>query len=118
MDSEKILARLVQVGFVSAVDTKKRMVRVKFPETDIISDWLRVLQHGGTGVSVAPDGGHAHNAKVSDTYTGGGSATIEPVPDHDHQGSTTTVWLPKVNERVVVLYLPVADSDGFVLGGL
>lgn len=26
--------------------------------------------------------------------------------------------LPKVNDRVVVLYLPVADGDGFVLGVL
>lgn len=26
--------------------------------------------------------------------------------------------LPKINDRVVVLYLPVADGDGFVLGVL
>lgn len=28
------------------------------------------------------------------------------------------VWLPKINELVLVLYLPVFGGDGFVLGGL
>lgn len=116
MDVAKLLSRLVQVGNVSAVNASKKQVRVMFPETGITSGWLYVLQHGGMGVSLVPDGGHTHDITVTDTYTGGGSATIKPVPDHDHQGSKTTVWMPKVNDRVVVLYLPVADGDGFVLG--
>lgn len=28
------------------------------------------------------------------------------------------VWLPKINELVLVLYLPVFGGDGFVLGGV
>ncbi len=28
------------------------------------------------------------------------------------------VWLPKINELVLVLYLPVFGGDGFILGGL
>ncbi len=28
------------------------------------------------------------------------------------------VWLPKINEMVLVLYLPVFGGDGFVLGGV
>ncbi len=28
------------------------------------------------------------------------------------------VWLPKINEMVLVLYLPVFGGDGFILGGL
>ncbi len=118
MDTEKILSRMVQIGFVSAVDTKKNRVRVKFPDTDMVSGWLYVLQHQGMGMTISESGGHSHGITVNDTYTGGGSGSIEPVPDHTHAGSTTTAWMPKVNDRVVVLYLPVADGDGFVLGGL
>lgn len=118
MDADKILSRLVQTGYVSAVDTAKKRARVRFPDTGITSGWLYVLQHGGTGVDVVKDGSHTHDITVNDTYTGGGSGTIASVPDHNHSGSTTTSWLPKVNERVVVLYLPVADGDGFILGGI
>lgn len=28
------------------------------------------------------------------------------------------VWLPQINELVLVLYLPVFGGDGFVLGGV
>ena len=27
-------------------------------------------------------------------------------------------WIPAINERVLVLYIPVFNGDGFVLGGL
>lgn len=118
MDAEKLLARLVQRGIVSAVDAEKRKVRVKFQETDMVSGWLQVLQHSGMGLSITKDGGHGHEVTVSDTYTGGGSGSTKAVPDHEHDKSVTTTWMPKVNDQVVVLYLPVADGDGFVLGGL
>ncbi len=116
MDDGKLLSRLVQVGNVSAVNDQKKQVRVMFPETGITSGWLYVLQHKGMGMSLTPDGGHTHDITVSDTYSGGGSATIKEVPPHNHPRSKTTAWMPVVNERVVVLYLPVADGDGFVLG--
>lgn len=118
MEIEKILSRMVQIGFVSAVDAKKRLARVKFPGTDMVSGWLYVLQHGGMGLSIVEAGGHGHDVTVNDTYTGGGSGSAKAVPDHTHAESTTTTWMPKVNDLVVVLYLPVADGDGFVLGGL
>lgn len=118
MDAEKILARMVQVGTVSDIDAQKKKVRVKFPDTEIVSGWLYVLQRPGAGLSIKADGGHTHEVKVKDTYTGGGSGEIKHVPAHDHKESVTTTWLPKVNDRVVVLYLPIANGDGFVLGGL
>ena len=52
----------------------------------------------------------------TDTFTGGGTAS--EFPDHDHlPGSHLTYWMPKVNDRVLCLYLPVFNGDGFVLGG-
>ncbi len=114
MDVGAMLARMLQIGIVTNVDGDKKKVRVKFRDTGIISDWLSVLQITGAEVYIPPDGGHTH--EISDTYTGGGSAAA--VDDHDHSpGAKVTGWLPKVNDRVLVLYLPVEDGDGFVIGG-
>ena len=110
---ENILENLVRVGTVTDVDGAGRC-RVKFQDTGITSDWLRVLQRTGEGLDIAPDGEHTH--KITDTWTGGGQASTQP--SHSHPGSTATVWLPKVNSEVLCLYLPVFGGDGFVLGGL
>lgn len=115
MDAEKILSRLVQIGTVTAVDSEKRTARVKFQDTSIISGPLRVLQHFAAGLYIAPDAEHTHD--ITDTYTGGGSASTFPA--HDHlPGSHLTYWMPKVNDTVLVLYLPIENSDGFILGGI
>lgn len=71
-EQQNILSRLVQVGIVTAIDSNSLRVRVKFPGTEIISDWLYVLPHN---------------------------------------------WTPAINNRVLCLYLPVFNGDGFVLGG-
>lgn len=115
MDAEKILARLVQVGTVTSVDSGRRTARVKFHDTGLISAPLRVLQHHAAGLYIEPDAEHTHI--ISDTYSGGGSASTFPA--HDHlPGSHLTYWMPKVNDAVLVLYLPVPDSDGYILGGI
>ena len=111
---QNILSRLVQTGTVTAVDSAKRRARVKFKDTGIISDWLYVLQHHGANFYIKPDAKHTH--EITDTFTGGGTAS--EFPDHDHlPGSHLTYWMPKVNDRVLCLYLPVFNGDGFVLGG-
>ena len=111
---QNILSRLVQTGTVTAVDSAKRRARVKFKDTGIISDWLYVLQHYGANFYIKPDAKHTH--EITDTFTGGGTAS--EFPDHDHlPGSHLTYWMPKVNDRVLCLYLPGVNGDGFVLGG-
>jgi len=102
---------IVQVGVVSDVDKKKGMVRVIWPASGETSGWLYVLQHFAAGLDITPDAEHTHI--ITDTH-GGGSASVEP--DHNHPGSTVTLWLPKINETVLVVYLLVEDGDGFVLG--
>jgi len=37
--------RTIQIGVVHAVNEAERKARVKFPNTEIISDWLIVLGH-------------------------------------------------------------------------
>ena len=112
MGIEQILERLVRIGTVSSLDSKGKRVRVKYEDTDTISGWLYVLQHSRAGIYVAPDGEHTHT--INDTYSNGGTASTEP--SHKHDNSYLTFWMPQVNDTVVVLNLPVADGDGFVLG--
>ncbi|MBQ7566276.1 MAG: hypothetical protein IJT18_04075 [Oscillospiraceae bacterium] len=111
---ELIVQRLVQIGFVTDTDDAKKMARVKFPNADETSGWLPVLQHVGAALTVKNAGKHTHS--IQDTYTGGGSAS--EAGEHTHGDSTLGAWMPKVNDTVVVLYLPILDADGFVLGGI
>ena len=124
---ENIVSRLIQIGVVTAIDIKKLSVRVKFPDTGITSDWLRVLQHPYLKVLVTQAGKHSHNTTTAATAKIQGeedkdvnldvSVGIKESGEHNHSVQILT-WLPKVNDTVVVLYLPVFNSDGFVIGGL
>ena len=112
---ENILSGLVRVGIVSAVDTANRKARVIFEDMDnMTSGWLSVLQHYQTNIYVSADGEHTH--QITGAYSGGGEVSTEP--DHNHEGTYLTYWMPKINESVLVLYLPVFNSDGFILGGI
>jgi phage baseplate assembly protein gpV len=70
---DKILANLVRVGTVSAVDVGAGKARVLFPDLAFPSGWLYVVHH-------------------------------------------QTLWMPKVSDRVLVLYIPIFNGDGFILG--
>jgi len=94
MENITILENIVRVGIVRTVDSTRRRVRVWFDDMGMTSDWLFVLQYPGMGVQVAPD-----------TET-----------EHSHPGTHTTTWMPRVDDRVLVLYLPVEEGDGFILG--
>lgn len=91
MDS--VLDRLVQVGTVMAVDPANRRARVIFRDVNDRSGWLYVLQHAGAGVNVASGGNDSHS-----------------------HGASLGVWMPEINQQVLVLYLPFEGSDGFILG--
>lgn len=117
MELEKILAGLVRVGFVTDVNASKKMARVKFQGEGITSGWLHVLQRGGV-LDIKPDGGHTHTISVSDTFTGGGNGNASTAPDHNHNDSTVALWMPDINAKVLVIYLPVFNADGFIVGGI
>ena len=89
--TDKVLENLVRVGTVTAINLDERTARVKFQDTGITSGYLKVLSNQ----PYIPDyvGSHKHNL------------IIKP-------------WMPHVNDTVLVLYLPVFNADGFVLGGL
>lgn len=104
---ENILVNLVRIGTVSSIDSGKRTARVIFEDKDIVSGWLHVLQRPYTGLYIKSNGKHSHG------LPGGSNTEIDG--EHDHSGNTT-YWMPRVNDTVLVLYVPVFNGDGFVLG--
>lgn len=95
MDDE-MMNDLVQLGTVTAVDLDSRRARVIFREKDDMpSGWLYVLQHNGAGVDITENG----------------------IPVHGQEASLA-VWMPTVNQTVLVLYLPIFNGDGFILGAI
>lgn len=83
------ISTLIQTGVVEAIDPAARRARVRFSEQH--SGWLYVLQHPGAKVRVETEDGHTHTAAID-------------------------VWMPKINEQVLAVYLPVPGGDGFILG--
>ena len=47
----------------------------------------------------------------SEDYTSGWLQVVQ-------QDKSSTYWMPKINDTVLCLYLPVFNADGFILGGL
>ncbi len=89
------LINMVRIGNVAEIDEDKRRVRVAFKDAGgEKSGWLSVLQHKG--------------AKLD----------IKTAESHTHSNSEVTYWLPKPGDNVLVIYFPVFNGDGFVLGGL
>lgn len=82
--------RMIQIGMVTDRDISAYKVRVKFKDTGLTSDWLCVLR-SPSEVKVQTEHG----------------ATVMVTP-----------WMPKVNDTVLVAYLPIFNSDGFVIGGI
>lgn len=108
MDSEKILSRLVQIGTVSDVDNGKRRARVILKETGHTSGWLCVL----ATPPFIPD----YSVPQRTEFESGGSGDAS-FASHKHD-LIIKPWMPKVNDQVLVLYLPVFNGDGFILGGI
>jgi phage baseplate assembly protein gpV len=95
---EKILDGLVRIGSVTDVKNNSRLCRVYFPDRGYTSGWLRVLC----------------NTTSYSGYTSGGSGDYA-FSSHRHE---IEPWMPKVNDNVLVLYLPAQNADGYVLGGI
>lgn len=104
---ENILANLVRIGTVSSVDEAKRTARVIFEDKGLVSGSLHVLQQPNTALSIEVNGNHSH------AVIGGGNTEING--QHTHAGITAH-WMPRVNDTVLVLYLPVFNGDGFIIG--
>lgn len=106
MDFEQILSNLVCVGIVTSVDNEQRLARVKFEGEQIESGLLHVL-------ASQPYIPNYEGPQCTETASGGSGAAAYESHSHD---LVIKPWMPKIGDSVLVLYLPVFDADGFILG--
>ena len=91
----------LRIGTVSSVNKPKRLVRVKFPDTDVMSGWLKVVK----GYEL-PD----HESHCPDPGCSGCCASCP--------FTCNKTWMPEVNDTVLCIYDSGFNADGYVLGVL
>ncbi len=101
-------ASVVRVGIISDIDRRGGKARVYYPSMDdMVSDWLYIMRYPSCAISmtVSNSGGHSHDGGIP--YDG----------EHSHSISATiTDWFPEINDKVLVLYPPGFNTDGYILG--
>ena len=99
---------IVREGKVTAVDNGKRIAKVWFDSMGIESDWLPVM----ITRDFIPD----YDVPQRTEFEAGGSG--DPAfASHKHD-LIIKPYMPKVNDLVLVLYFPVFNGDGVILGGV
>lgn len=99
---------IVREGTVTAVNDEKRIAKVWFDALGIPSDWLPVL----ITRDFIPD----YDVPQRTEYEQGGSGDAA-FENHKHD-LIIKPYMPKVNDKVLVLYFPVFNGDGIILGGV
>ena len=93
---------LIRVGKVSSINSKNLTARVYFPEmSNMVSGWLPVLQFPTGKTNSA--GSHKHEEPQETDAAG----------SHTH---TSWEWMPKVNDRVLVVMEYGFNSGGYIVG--
>lgn len=105
---EAIFSRLFRVGYVTHVNNEKRIARVKFEDLGYTSDWLPVLINR----DFIPD----YSGPQRTEFEEGGSGWPQ-YENHKHD-LIIKPYMPKVNDQVLTIYLPVRQGQGFILGGI
>ena len=99
MQTEDVLKNIVRIGTVFDVDTGARKARIRFHDVDMTSDWLYVL----------------NNRPYIPDYEGPQQTELQD--GHIHE-LIIKGWMPKIDDVVVALYLPIFNADGFIIGGV
>ncbi len=103
---ENALENLVRIGTVTWTDPVERVARVKFQDTDLPSGLLHVLSNR----PYIPD----YDVPQRTEFEEGGSG--DPAFEKHKHDLIIKPWMPRVNANVIVLYLPVWNGDGYILG--
>lgn len=130
---------MFRIGTVTVVDVKKRMARVRFPDVDIVSDWLPVLDHSSFITLALKTDGKAWTINEkhasADRELNSGAEYIKSHPDeisgkspdiectggcvHTHEITVKIYgWLPFVGQTVMCEYNDDFNGDGIIMGGL
>lgn len=105
---DDVIEDIVREGKVTAVDNDKRIAKVWFDALEIESDWMPVLINR----DVIPD----YDVPQHTEHEQGGNGDVA-FESHKHD-LIIKPWMPKVNDLVLVLYFPVFNGDGVILGGI
>lgn len=102
------VADIVREGTVTAVNNDKRIAKVWFDALEIPSGWMPVL--------ITRDfiPGYDGPQQTEEKAGGSGEAAFD---SHSHP-LIIKPYMPKVNDKVLVLYFPVFNGDGVILGGI
>ena len=105
-----VLKNIVRTGWVSSVNVEERTARVIFEDKGetIVSGELKVLKN--------PPWIPEYYAPYRTEYEAGGSGYPQ-FESHKHD-LIIKPYMPKVNDLVLVLYFPVFNGDGVILGGV
>ena len=107
---------IVREGKVTAVNESKRIAKVWFDALGIESDWLPVLiNRDRIGVDVV-EWDETQWTEFETEWKGSRAGDPDYV-DHKHK-LVIKPYMPKVNDLVLVLYFPVFNGDGVILGGV
>ena len=99
---------MAREGKVTAVNNDKRIAKMWFDALGIESDWLPVL----ITRDFIPD----YDVPQRTEYEAGGSGDAA-FESHKHD-LIIKPYMPKVNDMVLVLYFPIFNGDGVILGGV
>ncbi len=99
---------IVRQGKVTAVNNDKRIAKVWFDDLEIESDWIPVL--------ITRDFIPSYDGQQRTEYEQGGAGDAA-FARHKHD-LVIKPYMPKVNDIVLVLYFPVFNGDGVILGGI
>ncbi len=99
---------IVREGKVTAVDNGRRIAKVWFDALEIESDWMPVLINR----DYIP--GYDMPQRTEYEAGGAGAAAYE---SHKHD-LVIKPWMPRINDMVLVLYFPVFNGDGVILGSV
>ena len=97
---------------MTAVDDGRRIAKVWFDALGIESGWMPVL----INCAAIPGGSGPQRTEfeAEDEVPQMGETRYTP---HRHR-LVISPWMPKVNDLVLVLYFPVFNGDGVILGGV
>lgn len=99
---------VIRIGEVMTVDKAERQVRVQFADVNIISGWLKVIK--------SPPFIPAKDVP-SRTEKAAGGMGEEAFAEHYHD-ILIAPWLPSIGEKVLCVYNPGFNEDGYVLGAI
>ncbi len=107
---------IVREGTVTAVNESKRIAKVWFDALGIQSDWLPVLiNRDRIGSEVTTwDETQWTEYETKDKVPQAGETRYVP---HKHK-LVIKPYMPNVNDKVLVLYFPIFNGDGVILGGV